>query len=68
MTDRHTLFHRFRKQFMGLDRMDPVYTHHGERGSKRRIYLDTTATALMPDVVWKGLTDYLQSASANSHT
>jgi cysteine desulfurase / selenocysteine lyase len=58
------LFQRFAREFIGLDREDPVYGG----GQRRRVYLDTTATALMPRVVWDGLEAYLQAASANSHT
>jgi len=54
----------FAADFLGLDRTDPVYG--GE--TRRRVYLDTTATALMPRVVWDGLGEYLAAAPANSHT
>jgi len=37
-------------------------------GPHRRIYLDTTATALMPGWVWRGLERYLVLSCANSHT
>lgn len=63
---RHTkLFERFARDFIGLDRSDPVID---ESAPRRRVYLDTTATALMPSVVWDGLRAYLAAASANSHT
>ena len=55
---------RFAADFIGLDREDPVLGG----GVRRRVYLDTTATALMPRVVWAGLQEYLDAASANSHT
>ncbi|MBK7586714.1 MAG: aminotransferase class V-fold PLP-dependent enzyme [Myxococcales bacterium] len=58
-------FERFAKSFLGLNRADPV---RGGEADKRRIYLDTTATALMPEVVWQGLGHYLENACANSHT
>jgi selenocysteine lyase/cysteine desulfurase len=59
------LLERFARDFIGLDRVDPVVD---EPDPRRRIYLDTTATALMPSVVWDGLRAYLAAASANSHT
>lgn len=58
------LLQRFAREFIGLDREDPVCGG----GRHRRVYLDTTATALMPRVVWDGLECYLAAASANSHT
>ena len=63
-----SLFERFASEFIGLDRKDPVVTLDGKEKSARRIYLDTTATALMPKVVWEGLKFYLSAAQANSHT
>ena len=65
MEQHTTLLDRFAREFIGLDRVDPV-VH--ESGSRRRVYLDTTATALMSAVVWDGLHAYLAAASANSHT
>lgn len=50
--------------FLGLDRRDPV----ADGGSRRRVYLDTTATALMSRIVWDGIEAYLTAANANSHT
>jgi len=64
MGARRELLNRFATDFIGLDRVDPVYGG----GERRRVYLDTTATALMPRVVWDGIREYLQCASANSHT
>lgn len=58
-------FDRFAKSFLGLGRRDRV---HEQTTPLRRIYLDTTATALMPEVVWRGLSDYFENACANSHT
>jgi selenocysteine lyase/cysteine desulfurase len=58
-------FDRFAKSFLGLDRSDRVFE---QVSAARRVYLDTTATALMPEVVWRGLERYLESACANSHT
>ncbi len=63
-----SLLERLSRDFIGLDRVDPVYDGAGMRGSRRRVYLDTTATALMPRAVWQGLEHYLAAASANSHT
>ncbi|MDF1563795.1 MAG: aminotransferase class V-fold PLP-dependent enzyme [Deltaproteobacteria bacterium] len=61
---RTALFDRLRSDFLGLDRKDPVIGG----GERRRVYLDTTATALMPRMVWEGLETYLEAACANSHT
>ena len=58
-------FDRFAKSFLGLDRSDRVFE---QVSAARRVYLATTATALMPEVVWRGLERYLESACANSHT
>lgn len=61
------LWHSLRTDVLGLHRSDDV---RGEGGAatRRRIYLDTTATALMPALVWRGLEAYLEHAAANSHT
>ncbi|MCC6999116.1 MAG: aminotransferase class V-fold PLP-dependent enzyme [Deltaproteobacteria bacterium] len=56
---------RLARNFIGLDRVDPVL---GGGGMRRRVYLDTTATALIPRAVHDGLGAYYQAASANSHT
>jgi cysteine desulfurase / selenocysteine lyase len=61
-------FEDFAKSFLGLGERDPVLDIRGETTHQRRVYLDTTATALMPAVVWKGLEAYFQKACANSHT
>src|SRR5690242_7241598 len=61
-------FEDFAKSFLGLGERDPVLDMSGETTHQRRVYLDTTATALMPAVVWKGLEAYFQKACANSHT
>ena len=58
-------FDSFAKSFLGLDQRDRV---HEQSAPARRVYLDTTATALMPAVVWRGLERYLETACANSHT
>jgi selenocysteine lyase/cysteine desulfurase len=62
------LFERFRSDFLGLGRDGPSFDIEGGVRSRRRVYLDTTATALMPGVVWRGLEAYLATACANSHT
>lgn len=62
------LFARVAADFLGLDRRDPVHTLDGGTAERRRVYLDTTATSLMPRVVWDGVAEYLSAASANSHT
>ncbi len=61
-------YDRFARSFLGLDQRDPVRDGSGGRSLARRVYLDTTATALMPDVVWQGLEAYFRHACANSHT
>ena len=43
---------RLARNFIGLDRVDPVL---GGGGMRRRVYLDTTATALIPRAVHDGL-------------
>lgn len=58
-------FDRFAKSFLGLERRDRVFE---QSTPERRVYLDTTATALMPEVVWRGLERYFAAACANSHT
>ena len=58
-------FDAFAKSFLGLGQRDRV---HEQNEPARRVYLDTTATALMPAVVWRGLERYLETACANSHT
>lgn len=55
---------RLARDFFGLDRDDPV----AGGGARRRIYLDTTATALMPRAVMHGVRRYFEAANANSHT
>jgi selenocysteine lyase/cysteine desulfurase len=62
------LYRSLRERVMGLHREDEVRTLDGGTARRRRVYLDTTATALMPEVVWRGLAEYLESSSANSHT
>lgn len=54
--------------FLGLSRQDTVARLGGVPASRRRIYLDTTATSLMPRVIYDALRDYFEIANANSHT
>ncbi len=68
MDTRRALLDRFARDFIGLDRRDPVVGPGGDTVQRRRVYLDTTATALMPRMVWESLERYLEAASANSHT
>lgn len=68
MPDRDELLARFARDFIGLEREDAVVAGPGEPAMKRRVYLDTSATSLMPRAVWDGLHAYLHEASANSHT
>ncbi len=68
MTDPRALLDRFAKDFVGLHRTDPVHTIDGGMSTARRVYLDTTATALMPRMLWNALGDYFEAAQANSHT
>ena len=63
--DRHALLRRFATDFIGLGRIDPVTTLDGGLAERRRVYLDTTATALMPRAVWQAIENYLDAASAN---
>lgn len=53
---------------VGLDCLEETVDLAGRPGRRRRVYLDSTATALMPGPVWRGLERYLASACANSHT
>jgi cysteine desulfurase / selenocysteine lyase len=62
------LLERFRSDFLGLEAVGRTFDLAGKLQSRRRVYLDTTATALMPRVVWRGLERYLEHACANSHT
>jgi cysteine desulfurase / selenocysteine lyase len=67
-TSKRSQFEAFSRDFFGLSRRDPVLRPGGGREERRRVYLDTTATALMPRAVWRGMEAYLEAASANSHT
>lgn len=63
------LLSRFGRDFIGLGGEDEVRTLDASAPKKRRrIYLDATATSLMPRVVWDTLQDYFRDACANSHT
>ncbi|MEK6607294.1 MAG: aminotransferase class V-fold PLP-dependent enzyme, partial [Myxococcota bacterium] len=62
------LLARLAGDFLGLARRDEVRTLDGGAATRRRVYLDATATALMPRAVHEGLARYFEAASANSHT
>ncbi len=66
--DRRARLDAVRHAFRGLHRADPVLDLEGRPGARRRVYLDSTATTLMPELVSAGLGDYFDCASANSHT
>lgn len=68
MAESSDLLDRFARDFIGLDRVDPVYQLDGSTEQRRRVYLDTAATALMSRPVWEAVEVYLQRSSANSHT
>jgi selenocysteine lyase/cysteine desulfurase len=68
MAEAGGLLDRFARDFMGLDRVDPVYSSAGRSEERRRVYLDTAATALMSRPVWEAVEAYLGCAAANSHT
>jgi cysteine desulfurase / selenocysteine lyase len=61
-------FERLKRSFLGLRQRDPVFRDGGDSAEQRRVYLDTTATALMAELVWRGLEAYFERACANSHT
>ena len=67
-SERERLFAAFAKDFLGLGREDPVATLEGPPAKRRRVYLDATATSLMPRVVWEAWRWYFEDACANSHT
>jgi cysteine desulfurase / selenocysteine lyase len=62
------LFDRFRRDFLGLGLTEDVRSFAGGTTPRRRVYLDATATSLMPRPVWTAVTEYLETACANSHT
>jgi selenocysteine lyase/cysteine desulfurase len=68
MAESDRLLERFSRDFMGLDCVDPVRSRDGRNDSRRRVYLDTAATALMSRPVWRAMQAYLERAAANSHT
>ncbi len=59
---------RFGREFLGLGEIETVRTLGGGAAKRRRVYLDATATSLMPRPVWDTLTHYFRVACANSHT
>ncbi len=65
---KRSVLEAFSRDFFSLERRDPVIRPGGGSEERRRVYLDTTATALMPRAVWRGLEAYLEAAPANSHT
>ena len=66
--DRSRLFERFRGDFLGLETVNDVATLDGAPARRRRVYLDATATSLMPRIVWDAWRSYFDEACANSHT
>jgi len=66
--DARTRLERFRHDFLGLDLMEPVIGADGSPGIRRRVYLDTGATALMPRMLMQSLEAYCRHALANSHS
>lgn len=56
------------QRFLGLDAPTEVTDLHGRRQYVRRTYLDSAATCLMPEFVHRAQLEYLETASANSHT
>ena len=65
MPTRQSLLEQFSRDFLGLDRTDPVCENPANR---RRVYLDSGATTLMPQLVIDSLVEYCGAANANSHT
>jgi len=59
---------KFRREFLGLDLTEPVVREGGAPGIRRRVYLDTGATALMPRLLHESLAAYCTKALANSHS
>jgi len=69
--DRTALMQRFASDFLGLDTEDLVAATAGTIAAtnpRKRIYLDSAATCLMPRPVLQAIERYLQIACANSHT
>lgn len=66
--DRRAKLSRFGREFLGLHEPAAVHTLDGAGASRRRVYLDATATSLMPAPVWAALGRYFREACANSHT
>src|SRR5262245_8714962 len=59
---------RIRDYCPGLHVSDAVVDLDGDASTRERVYLDSSATTLMPRAVYQGLGAYLEQASANSHT
>ncbi len=68
LDQRRAILCRLRGDFLGLDTVAPVFTLDGRTRPARRVYLDTTATSLMPRFVYEMVGDYLCTSNANSHT
>lgn len=66
--DARAQLERFRRDFLGLDLSETVVGADGSPGIRRRVYLDTGATALMPRLLHETLGDYCARALANSHS
>ncbi|MCC6647301.1 MAG: aminotransferase class V-fold PLP-dependent enzyme [Polyangiaceae bacterium] len=66
--ERRALLSRFGREFLGLHPPTPVRTLDGAGATRRKVYLDATATSLMPTPVWAALDRYFRLACANSHT
>lgn len=63
-----TLLDSISRDFLGTNTLVPVLGPDGRPSATRRIYLDATATSLMPRSVHAAVARYLDSACANSHT
>ncbi len=66
--ERRARLSRFGREFLGLHTATEVHTLDGAGATRRRVYLDATATSLMPEPVWSALGRYFREACANSHT
>lgn len=67
-SDAKVKLQRFGREFLGLEEIETVRTLAGGTARRRRVYLDATATSLMPRPVWDALSHYFRTACANSHT
>jgi len=54
--------------FLGLGASQQVVLPDGGTGTRRRTYLDSAATCLMPRSVWDAVGQYLATSCANPHT